>query len=146
MNALNREIADAFSLLGVLLVFVFLLFSIVWQQVESLNAEPNSDDDVLLTLRLARYERQRRLLLILMFATLLIVLLVIPLSRRVICMGIHFDRPFNTIGAGLILVDVFLIALIAGCLSILRIIKKEKAAISNDIYLLNVKLGPDQEL
>lgn len=139
MNELDREISDAFALLAVVLVFVFLLFSVIWQKFEELDAEPGSSDYTALERRVSRYTGQWRLLLILLLATLLVFLLTVPLSRRVIAAGIHFDRPFDTTRAGLLLVDLFVLSLAAGCVTLMCRIKSKKSRLNTKIASLKGK-------
>jgi hypothetical protein len=136
VNELDRQIADAFALMAVLLVFVFLLFTIIWQRVEELEAEPGVDDYTVLEARRRRFGHQARLLEILLSATLLTLLLVVPLSQRVIRIGIHFNRPFDTTRAGLLLVDLFLVALVVGCILLHRRIGRQRTDLSEKISKL----------
>lgn len=110
---LDKEISSAFSLIGLLLVFLFAYFSALWTQVEGLVGHPKRDENtgVLRKLRKALVIKRRQLA-VLSLLIFLVVLLLAPLSFKVIG-NIHWGSTFNTIRAGLLLVALLLVILLA---------------------------------
>ncbi|MEV6735331.1 hypothetical protein [Streptomyces sp. NPDC051364] len=123
MSTIDREIVDSFQLMAVLLVFVFSYFSVVWARTGELVEKKGSDkfaEDRI------RGERARHRYILWGFLILIICVLaiLIPVSYRVFN-DWDWSGPFNTVRAGLILVDAFLITAIGAiCLLISKISKK----------------------
>lgn len=105
-GTLDTEITDAFTLLAVLLVFVFAFFSTVWSRAEEyLEQNPNESED---KRRLkGRLRSQRRLVVTLVVVVIALGALMEPLSIRTV--GAWRWNPFDTIRGGLLLLDGFLI-------------------------------------
>lgn len=109
---LDEEISSAFSLLGLLLVFVLGYFAALFPMAQDLLEQPapevQADRKGLIT-RLRTYRVLVGGVLLLTVATGVVVA---PLSRRVV-LAISFRGEFPTIRAGLLLIDVMLLALFA---------------------------------
>lgn len=108
MNDLDTQIVGASSLVSVLLVFVFAYFSAVLPTIEELRARarPTADDDrAALRRRLGTYQMIVAAVVVLVG---LVVLLLLPLSVEVLRQP--WNRTFNTLRAGLLLVEVLLLA------------------------------------
>lgn len=108
---LDDQIASAFALLGLLLVFVLgyfaALFPVAQDVLEAPTPEVTADRQALIS-RLRTYRILLGGVLLLTIATAVIVT---PLTRRVV-LTVSFDGPFPTIQAGLLLIDVMLLALL----------------------------------
>jgi hypothetical protein len=111
MNKLDDQISSAFTLLALLLVFVIGYFAAFLPVVQELldREIPNVTDD---KDRLASKLRAYRTLVagVLLLAILTGAVLT-PLTRRVISV-ISLRGPFPTIEAGLVLIDIMLLAAI----------------------------------
>lgn len=110
MSTLNDEIVDVFSLVGLLLVFVFAYFSGIWQQVESEMTKRKVGDNVILEERKGQLRRYLWLMMGLDVVIVLIVALLAPLFIQVLD-KVRWGAPFDAVRAGLTLVIVFLIGL-----------------------------------
>ena len=112
MSQLDDEISSAFALLGLLLVFVIGYFAAIFPLAQDLLERPAPEvaaDRWALVARLRTYRVLVGGVLLLTVATGVVVT---PLTRRVV-MGISLSGPFPTIQAGLLLIDLMLLALIA---------------------------------
>jgi len=110
MTRLDDQISTAFALLGLLLVFVIGYFAAFFPLVQDLLEQPTPDiaaDRRALISRLRTYRILVEGVLLLTVATGVVVT---PLTRRVLLV-ISFRGPFPTIEAGLLLIDVMLLAL-----------------------------------
>lgn len=112
MTTLDDEISTAFGLLGLLLVFVIGYFAALFPLAQLLLERPAPEvvaDRRALISRLRTYR-------VLVGGVLLLAVgagvVVTPLTRRVV-QAISFRGPFPTIQAGLLLIDVMLLALFA---------------------------------
>ncbi|MEW2561376.1 hypothetical protein [Streptomyces griseorubiginosus] len=112
MSEMNDEIVDVFSLVGVLLVFVFAYFSAVWPQSESEMAKRKVGDNYVLEERKDQLRRHFRLLIGLNVVILSIAAILSPLFIKVLG-RIDLHAPFDAVRAGLAMVVIFL-----GCLFI----------------------------
>ncbi|MFJ2598777.1 hypothetical protein [Streptomyces erythrochromogenes] len=123
--SIDREIVDSFQLMAVLLVFVFAYFSVAWIRTNEL-VEKKGDDN----LARERIERERRLhsyvLWGLLFLTVSVLVILVPISFRVLG-GWDWSGAFNTVRAGLILVDVFLLTAIGAIGILIRKISQANA-------------------
>ena len=112
MSRLDDEISSAFALLGLLLVFVIGYFAALFPLAQDLLERPApevaADRQTLIT-RLRTYRVLVGGVLLLTVATGVVVT---PLTRRVV-MAISLRGPFPTIEAGLLLIDLMLLALFA---------------------------------
>ncbi|GGT26601.1 hypothetical protein [Streptomyces purpureus] len=110
---LDKEIGDAFSLIGLLLVFLFAYFSALWTQVDNLVGRPkrNEETGALRNLRKVLVLKRRHLAA-LSLLIVLVVLLLAPLSFKVI-QRMQWGGTFSTIRAGLLLVALLLVMLLA---------------------------------
>jgi cytochrome c biogenesis factor len=109
---LEEQISSAFSLLGLLLVFVIGYFAAFFPLAQELIERPAPDvtaDRRALANKLRTYRVLFGGVLILTVATAIVLT---PLTRRAL-VAISFRGPFPTTAAGLLLVDVMLIALVA---------------------------------
>lgn len=107
---LNSEITSTFTLLSLLLVFVIGYFAALFPVAQDLLERPTPEiaaDRRALISRLRTYRILVGGVLLLTAATGVVVG---PLTRRVL-LSISFGGPFPTIQAGLLLVDVMLLAL-----------------------------------
>lgn len=114
MTALDREISQAFGLLGLLLVFVLGYFSAFFPVVEELvhrdmPASASKEEKARVVTRLRSY---RRLLAGLAGLTVLVLAVLGPLTRRV-AVAWRWSGPFPTIRAGLLMIDLMLVLLLA---------------------------------
>lgn len=112
MTRLGDEISSAFALLGLLLVFVIGYFAALFPLTQDLLERPAPEvaaDRGALISRLRTYRVLVGGVLLLTVATGVVVT---PLSRRVV-LTISLRGPFPTIEAGLLLIDVMLLALFA---------------------------------
>lgn len=107
---IDEEISSAFSLLGLLLVFVIGYFAAFFPLAQELIERPAPDvlaDRQALIAKLRTYRVLLGGVLLLTFSTGVVVT---PLTRNVL-MNISLRGPFPTIEAGLLLLDVMLAAL-----------------------------------
>ncbi len=111
-DALAKEIADVFGLLGVLLVFVIAFYTYLLTQAETLMSEEVPTVHQRRSDLIARLTSTRRLLTALAVATLLVVIVLVPLELRVIANLLRHPDHFPTSQIGFVLVGVFLLALI----------------------------------
>lgn len=117
MNDLDLEISGAFSLLGVLLVFVIAYFSAILPDINELLGRPAPEVNADRRSLAARLRTYRSLTVGLLLVVAAVLTLLVPLSRRVL-KSLSFTGPFQTIRAGLLFIDFLLIAmaLVAGWL------------------------------
>lgn len=107
-ESLSSQIADVFSLLGVLLVFVIAFYSYLLTRVQGLIARPRPVvEDERLKL-LADVGASIKLLIGLLAGSLAILLLLLPLSVEVVADLIAGQRRSPTSEGGLLFVDGFL--------------------------------------
>src|SRR5207244_10194348 len=97
--SLDKEIVDAFSLIGLLLVFVAGYFSALLPTVEQLSQERVPDDWVHRRGLKSRLKSYRKLLRILLVLIASIVVLLLPLTKRVLVQW-SLNWPFPTVQAG----------------------------------------------
>lgn len=112
MRTLDDDISSAFGLLGLLLVFVIGYFAALFPLTQDLlerSAPEVAADRRALISRLRTYRVLVGGVLLLAVGTGVVVA---PLTRRVM-LTISFRGPFPTIQAGLLLIDVMLVALFA---------------------------------
>ncbi len=112
MTPLDDEISTAFGLLGLLLVFVIGYFAALFPLAQDLLERPAPEvaaDRRALISRLRTYRVLVGGVLLLAVGTSVVVT---PLTQRVM-LAISFRGPFPTIQAGLLLIDVMLLALLA---------------------------------
>jgi CBS domain containing-hemolysin-like protein len=107
---LDTDITNAFGLLAVLLVFVFAYFTTIWSRAEELIDQPVPSEGEDKRRLLVRIKTQRRLVISIGIGVLALGLLLGPLSSRVI-RAWHW-KPFDTVRGGLLLVDLFLVAML----------------------------------
>lgn len=111
MNGLDREIADTFSLLGVLLVFVVAYGSVLLPQIEELvnRSVPDvaADRETLIT----RLGSHKKLTAGLSGLVVLVLLLLLPLTLRV-AESLTFHGTFRTPRVGLLVVDTLLVGML----------------------------------
>ncbi|MDB5063634.1 MAG: hypothetical protein JWM18_68 [Chloroflexi bacterium] len=111
---LDRQIADVFALLGVLLVFVIAYLSAMFPLVEDAirQSRPTVEAD---RLRLSRRLRTyRNLIGGLALTIVLIAVLLLPLSGQAVSgWAWPWQRGYRTTRAGLVVVDLFLLLLLA---------------------------------
>jgi uncharacterized BrkB/YihY/UPF0761 family membrane protein len=113
VTALDREISQAFGLLGLLLVFVLGFFSAFLPLVEELinrDVPPSASDEERRQV-LVRLQTYRRLVGGLSVLTLLVLSVLWPVTRRVAAAW-RWSGPFPTIRAGLLMVDLMLLLLL----------------------------------
>lgn len=109
---LDKEITDTFALLGLLLVFVLGYFAAVFPLVQGVLGE-DLGEAAAEKRRLASRARTYRVLVGgILLLTVSTGCVVAPLTWRVLG-AISVGRPFSTVRAGLLLVDVMLLALLA---------------------------------
>jgi hypothetical protein len=112
MTTLDDEISTAFGLLGLLLVFVIGYFAALFPLAQDLLERPAPEvvaDRRALVSRLRTYRILVGGVLLLTVGTGVVVT---PLTRRVV-QAISFRGQFPTVQAGLLLIDVMLLALFA---------------------------------
>jgi hypothetical protein len=107
---LDDEISSAFALLGVLLVFVIGYFAALFPLVQDLLEQPKPDVLADRRVLLSRLQTYRFLVGGVLLLTVATGAIVTPITRRVL-QCISFGGPFPTIQAGLLLIDVMLLAL-----------------------------------
>jgi hypothetical protein len=114
VTALDREISQAFGLLGLLLVFVLGYFSAFLPLVEDLvhRDVPASASNEERRQVLVRLQTYRRLVGGLSVLTVLVLAVLWPVTRRV-ASAWRWSGPFPTIRAGLLMVDLMLLLLLA---------------------------------
>lgn len=108
---LDDQITSAFALLGLLLVFVLGYFAAIFPVAQDLLEAPTPEVAVDRQALIARLRTYRILLGGLLILTVATGVVVTPLTRRVV-LTVSFDGPFPTVQAGLLLIDVMLLALL----------------------------------
>jgi hypothetical protein len=108
---LDDEISNAFSLLGLLLVFVIGYFAALFPLTEELLERPTPDVTADRRVLIARLRTFRILMGGVLPLTTATGLVVAPLTRRVVS-AISLGGRFPTIQAGLLLIGVMLLALL----------------------------------
>lgn len=106
---LDSDIKDAFGLAGVLLVFVFTYFSLVLSRAEELLGTPTPTVAADRRRLQNRCADLRRMLIGLEVVVVAVVALLAPLTVRTV-RRLEW-APFNTVRAGLLLVQIFLVGL-----------------------------------
>ena len=106
----DEEISSAFSLLGLLLVFVIGYFAAFFPLAQELIERPAPDVIADRQALIAKLRTYRVLLGGVLLLTISTGVVVTPLTRHVL-LAISFRGPFPTIEAGLLLLDVMLVAL-----------------------------------
>ncbi|MEV8539492.1 hypothetical protein [Streptomyces sp. NPDC051572] len=142
---LDDEISGAFSLIGLVLVFLFAYFSALWTQVDALIGKPkrNIPSGTLREWRRALVSK-RRFLLALAFLIVLQFLLLGPLSLRV--RGrIHWGAPFSTIRAGLLLVEALISLLLLFVVYIYYKAAADMVAIDVELARPKAAMAPREE-
>jgi hypothetical protein len=112
MPSVDRQIGDAFALLGVLLVFVLAYFSALVPLANELIARPRPDVRADRDALVARVRSYRLLAAGVALFALLVLLLLVPLTRRAV-IAFSTAGGFPTMKAGLFLVDALLLTLLA---------------------------------
>jgi hypothetical protein len=110
MNTLDDDISSAFALLGVLLVFVIGYFAAFFPLVQGLLDQPTPEVATDRRAMISRLGTYRVLLMGVILLTALTGVVLAPLTRRVV-VAISFRGPFPTVEAGLLLIDLMLLAL-----------------------------------
>ena len=120
---LDQDIAQAFNLLAVLLVFVIAYFSYLVPTVSELvNREPAGVSDADKTPVKAAIRGGRLVVLAYLVVTAAVVVLLVPLTGRVLAVVGKAEPQFPTVEWGLLMVDAFLALLFGtGVLLILRL-------------------------
>ncbi len=123
MNSPDREISDAFSLLGVLLVFVFAYGSALLPLIVGVleQTTPVAQDDR--SAFVGRLKSYHRLILALIVVALTVGGVLAPLTRHVLATW-TFSGPFSTPKAGLLLVDALLLLTVAASITLERVLSK----------------------
>lgn len=109
---LDEQISGAFALVSLLLVFVIGYFAALFPLAQDLLEHPVPDVEADRQALISRLRTYRVLVGGVLLLTVATGVLVAPLTRRVL-VTISFEGPFPTIQAGLLLVDVMLLALFA---------------------------------
>lgn len=109
---LNNEITSAFTLLSLLLVFVIGYFAALFPVAQDLLERPTPEIAAERRALISRLQTYRILVGGVLLLTAATGVVVSPLTWRVL-LSISFGGPFPTIQAGLLLVDVMLLALFA---------------------------------
>lgn len=126
MNPLDQEISGVFGLLGLLFVFVIGYFSALLPQAEELVSRRASDVQDERTALVARLRSYRQLTIGLLTMVLLVMVVLLPITRRVLDTW-SIRGPFPTLRAGLVLIDVFLVAMfVVGVRLLSRLSKRIK--------------------
>ncbi len=112
MTPLDDEISTAFGLLGLLLVFVIGYFAALFPLAQDLLERPAPEVAADRRALITRLRTSRVLIGGVLLLAVGTGVVVTPLTRRVM-LAISFRGPFPTIQAGLLLIDVMLIALFA---------------------------------
>ncbi len=112
MTRLEDEISSAFALLGLLLVFVIGYFAALFPLAQDLLERPAPEVAADRQLLIARLRTYRVLVGGVLLLTVATGVVVAPLTRRTV-LDISFRGPFPTIEAGLLLIDLMLLALFA---------------------------------
>lgn len=110
MTELDDEISSAFALLGLLLVFVIGYFAALFPLAQDLLERPAPEVDADRGALISRLRTYRVLVGGVILLTVATGVVVTPLTRRVL-LTFSFRGPFPTIEAGLLLIDVMLLAL-----------------------------------
>lgn len=111
---LNRDIADSFQVISLLLVFVLAYFSAIYGQIQRAVRAPAGPAQTIGQLTELRGEHRtyRRLLVFFAVVVTVIFALVAPLAVRIIA-ALARQFSYSTLRAGLLLVEVFLICALA---------------------------------
>ncbi|HEV7888807.1 MAG TPA: hypothetical protein VGO92_14715 [Acidimicrobiales bacterium] len=112
MRDLDGQIVDVFSLLGVLLVFVFAFLTLVWSRADRLIGKADPGEKAPRSALVIELQHAGRLTVCLGASTVLVMLLLAPLSWHVV-RTLRLSGPFHTVRAGLLLVQVALAAVAA---------------------------------
>jgi len=112
MKMLDDQISSAFSLLALLLVFVIGYFAAFLPLVQDVLDKDIPDVEADRRGLISRLRAYRILVGGLLILAIMTGIVLGPLTRRVI-VAISFSGPFPTIEAGLLLVDVMLLATVA---------------------------------
>jgi hypothetical protein len=131
---LDQQIVNAGGLIALLLVFVFAFFAALLPNFETARFQsiPAAVDDIhSLVGRLSTY---RALAWSLFGVVVLVLALLGPLTRR--DLGSQIWNPFDTLRAGLLFVDVLLIATGAGLLVEIWLMKKRRIELKEEIARL----------
>lgn len=124
MKSLEAEIGQILSLIGLLLVFVIGYFTALLPRVDEEVARPAPVVQADRASHLSRLSSFRKLMIGFLVADFLVLALVGPISGRVVSSW-PVSGPFPTIRAGLLLIDLFLVALlIAGTVLLVRLWKR----------------------
>jgi hypothetical protein len=110
MTPLEEEIATAFELLGLLLVFVLGYFAALFPLAQDLLERPAPEVAADRRALIARLRTYRVLVGGVLLFTIGTGIVVTPLTQRVV-LAISFGGPFPTVEAGLLLIDVMLLAI-----------------------------------
>ena len=112
MTTLDDEISKAFGLLGLLLVFVIGYFAALFPLTQDLLERPAPEIAADRRALISRLNTYRILVGGVLLLTVGTGVVVTPLTRRVV-LAISIRGPFPTTQAGLLLIDVMLLALFA---------------------------------
>lgn len=147
MNTLDTDISSAFALLAVLLVFVIGYFAAFFPLVQGLLDQPTPEVDADRKTMISQLRTYRVLLGGVILLAILTGVVLAPLTRRV-AVSISFRGPFPTVEAGLLLIDLMLLALFAVTVWVLVRIGYRIRTIrhANDNALLAPQLPVDPEL
>jgi len=124
VKTLEEQIAEAFAVLGVLLVFVVAYFSAMLPQIDELLERPTPGERDARGALAGRLVAYRKLVAGFLGVIALVGVVVYPLTSQVL-MSWQLRWPFRTLHAGLLLVDLFLIGMaVAGLRLIYRLSRR----------------------
>jgi hypothetical protein len=119
MTGLDGEISDAVGLVGLLLVFVAGYLTATWSSAAELLERPVPEVAADRARLRGRVAATRAVATGSLVATIAVLVLLIPLSHRVVT-SFDLRGRFDTLRAGLLLVDVFLLSLAISALVLVR--------------------------
>jgi uncharacterized membrane protein len=111
-DALAKEIADVFGLLGVLLVFVIAFYTYLLTQAETLISQEVPAIQQRKTDLISKLTSTQRLLSALAASTAVVLLVLVPLGLRVVGNLLSHPDHFPTSQVGFVLIGVFLVVLV----------------------------------
>ena len=129
MSPLDRQLSDAATLLGLLLVFVIGYFAAVAPAADEASGRPAPDVAYDRQLLANRLRTQRNLLIGLEVLIVAVLGVIAPVTVRVAAHLI--GRPYSVLKTGVLLIDALLLVVLAASIVLTRRVERRRRTLSS---------------
>jgi hypothetical protein len=126
---IDKQISDAVGLVGLLLVFVAGYLTATWTNASDLTSRPIPTIATDRARLRSRVVATRAVAVGALVSIVAVILLLVPLSVDVVS-RVDLDSEFNTLRAGLLLVDAFLVSLAVAAAVLIHRLNQRAAALA----------------